>query len=235
MSSSPRERLAVALCLGASVAFAACTKKEEPTASVPYDSTKAEKKSAPAAETASARSLAERAAAAAASARADTMMKNLLRWDDPPGWTRGRPSNPMRVAEYSIPKQGRDEENAELVINTFASGPGNTVEANIDRWVRQFDPQGSKEEIVKKDREVKGLKVHTVAMNGTYKGMMMPNSPAAKPKPGYRLVGAVVEVGNGLWFFKMTGPVATVKAAEPNFDKLIDSLRKAEAPGEAAP
>ncbi|HEU4407605.1 MAG TPA: hypothetical protein VFS43_20230 [Polyangiaceae bacterium] len=238
--ASPPARLGVALLLGASVALAACSKKnEEPTASVPYDSSKVEKKAPGAAaaadDSAGKPSVGERVVQAQASARAEAAMKGVLRWNDPAGWTRNKPSNPMRVAEYVIPKKGKDTENAEMVVNTFTSGPGNTVEANIDRWVRQFEPEGSKEEVVKKDREVKGLKVHTVAMNGTYKGMMMPGSAASKPKEHYRLVGAVVEVGGGLWFFKLTGPEATVKAAEADFDKLLESLRKSDEPAGGAP
>jgi hypothetical protein len=233
--SLPLERLGLALLLGASLALGACSKKEEPTSSVPYDSSKAEKKP-PTAE-ASAKPAGERPGRAEASARetAATAAMTRLQWDDPSAWRRHRPSNPMRLAEYVIPKYGKDTEDAEMVVNTFTSGPGNTVEANIDRWVRQFDPQGSKESVTKKDREVKGLKVHTVAMNGTYKGMMMPGSAAAKAKEHYRLYGAVVEVDNGLWFFKMTGPEATVKSAEADFEKLLNTLHKAEGAGGGAP
>lgn len=235
-------RLALSLGAVAGLALAACSSKNpEPTPTSDGASTAAERPkpaaTAPADEgsTSAQPSRAERLAAAAASASAEAAMRGALRWDDPAGWVKRKPSNAMRVAEYAIPKQGKDTEDAELAINTFASAPGNTVEANIDRWIRQFDPQGSKEEVEKKSREVKGLKVHTVALNGTYKGMMMPGSPASKAKEGYRLAGAVVETPNGLWFFKMTGPQATVKAAEPAFEKLIDSLRKGDAPPGAAP
>jgi hypothetical protein len=230
-------RLGVALLLGASVALAACSKKtEEPTPSKPVETTKAEKKDAAvaSAEGSAKPPRPERLSRAEASARAEEAMKSQLKWDDPSAWRRNKPSNPMRIAEYAVPKRGKDPEDAEVVVNTFAGGPGNTVEANIDRWVRQFDPKDSKEQPVKKDREVNGFKVHVVTLNGTYKGMMMPGA-AAKAKTNYRLVGAVVEVGTGLWFFKMTGPEATVKAAEADFDKLIGSIKKNEEKEGGAP
>jgi hypothetical protein len=232
-------RLGLALCLGASVVLAACSSKNpEPTPEARGSTAEKPKPAAteasPPPSAAPRRPREERLGAA--SAAAESAVKSALKWDDPPAWVRRQPSNAMRIAEYGVPKRGKDPEDAELVVNTFASGPGNTVEANIDRWVRQFDPQGSADAVTKKDREVKGLKVHTVSLNGTYKGMMMPGSGSAKPKEKYRLVGAVVEAPNGLWFFKMTGPEATVKGAEPEFEKLIDSLRKADdAPGGAAP
>jgi hypothetical protein len=54
----------------------------------------------------------------------------------------------------------------------------------------------------------------------------MPTMPAAgAPKQGWRLVGDIVEAPSGLWFFKMTGPDATVKAAAKELDGLIDSVR----------
>ncbi|HEU4533888.1 MAG TPA: hypothetical protein VFS00_07205, partial [Polyangiaceae bacterium] len=229
-------RLGLALCLGASFALAACSSKApEPTPSATSDAAdKPKPAAAQAAPSAPPRPREERLGAA--SAAAESAVKAALRWDDPPAWVRRPPSNQMRIAEYSVPKRGKDPEDAEMVVNTFASGPGNTVDANIDRWVRQFDPQANAEAVSKKSREVNGLKVHTVSLNGTYKGMMMPGSASAKPKEGYRLVGAVVEAPNGLWFFKMTGPEATVKGAEPEFEKLVGSLRKADdAPGGSKP
>jgi hypothetical protein len=39
------------------------------------------------------------------------------------------------------------------------------------------------------------------------------------------LLGAIVETPRGPWFFKMTGARATVEAARPAFDALLDSAR----------
>jgi hypothetical protein len=45
-------------------------------------------------------------------------------------------------------------------------------------------------------------------------------------RPGYRLLGAIVEAPQGNVFFKLTGPLATVGAAEPELDALVASIRK---------
>jgi hypothetical protein len=46
-----------------------------------------------------------------------------------------------------------------------------------------------------------------------------------EPTPGSRLLGAVVEGPGGPWFFKITGPAATVTAAAPAFDAMLRSVR----------
>ena len=50
------------------------------------------------------------------------------------------------------------------------------------------------------------------------------DKPAAGPKDGYALLGAIVETVTPT-FFKLTGPEKTVNAAKADFDKFIDSLR----------
>jgi hypothetical protein len=67
--------------------------------------------------------------------------------------------------------------------------------------------------------------VTTVDVAGTYaSGMMM--GPAT-PKPGWRLLGAIVEGGpEGAVFFKLTGPARTVAAAQKDFRRLLQSLKR---------
>jgi hypothetical protein len=45
-------------------------------------------------------------------------------------------------------------------------------------------------------------------------------------KPGYRLLGAIVEAPEGNVFFKLTGPDATVGAAQAELDALVASFEK---------
>ena len=44
----------------------------------------------------------------------------------------------------------------------------------------------------------------------------------ANPKPGYRLLGAIVEGPEGAVFFKLTGPEKSVTAAEKTFRKMLE-------------
>ena len=52
----------------------------------------------------------------------------------------------------------------------------------------------------------------------------MPGAPAV-PKPDYALLGAIVESPSGSYFFKLTGPSATVANQRDRFHGLLDSVR----------
>ncbi len=47
----------------------------------------------------------------------------------------------------------------------------------------------------------------------------------AKPAPGYRLIGAIVEGPGGSVFFKLTGPAKTIAAQQKNFEQLLTSIQ----------
>jgi hypothetical protein len=47
---------------------------------------------------------------------------------------------------------------------------------------------------------------------------------AATSHPKWALLAAIAETSGTPYFFKLTGPLATVKAARPAFDAMIDSL-----------
>ena len=45
------------------------------------------------------------------------------------------------------------------------------------------------------------------------------------PKPGWRLLGAMIETPQGPWFYKLTGPEATVDHWASSFFSFAESLR----------
>lgn len=151
-----------------------------------------------------------------------------LAWSAPKEWE-AQGARPMRVATYRLPPAKGDSEPAELAIFYFGQGQGGGVDANIKRWVGQFQkPDGSpmtdKDAKTKKE-SVNGLPVTTVDVKGTYAGggpMMGPSTP----KPNHRLLGAIVEGPEGAVFFKLTGPEKTVAAAEKPFHKMLESVKK---------
>ncbi len=151
-----------------------------------------------------------------------------LTWTAPKEWE-AQGAKAMRVATYRIPAAKGDAEPGELAIFYFGQGQGGGVDANVKRWVGQFQkpdgaPIAEKEAKTKKDT-INGLPVTTVDVKGTYAGggpMMGPSTP----KPGYRLLGAIVEGPEGAIFFKLTGPEKTVAAADKSFRKMLDSVKK---------
>ena len=108
----------------------------------------------------------------------------------------------------------------------FGKGQGGSAEQNVDRWTGQFtqpDGKPSKDAAVVTIRTVNGLKQTSVDVAGTYKPAPMGGAGGAA-KPGWRLLAAVVEGDGGPWFWRLTGPEATVAAAKPQFEALLASL-----------
>jgi hypothetical protein len=127
----------------------------------------------------------------------------------------------MRTAEYLVPRAAGDTDDGECIVITFGPGQGGGVDENVNRWVAQFSGGGQP---TRTKKQINGMNVTRVETAGTYSPMRMPGMPAAPAtKPGWRLVGAIVETPSGLWFFKLTGPDATVKKAAPELDALIAS------------
>jgi hypothetical protein len=70
--------------------------------------------------------------------------------------------------------------------------------------------------------------VHLVEVTGTYDGGMTMTDAPAERLEGYMLLGAIVEGPDAPWFFKFTGPAATVEAQRDAFVGMMRSLRVEE-------
>jgi hypothetical protein len=144
-----------------------------------------------------------------------------IQWTVPQSWT-PQPERPMRVATYSIPAAAAAE-GGECAVFFFGSGQGGDVRSNIDRWVGQFKTESKPEEST---RTVNGINVTTVKVAGTYLAPSGPMMQSSGEKPGYLLIGTIVEAPEGAVFFKATGPAATMNAAEADIKALVDSVKK---------
>lgn len=149
-----------------------------------------------------------------------------LRFSVPAEWTRVPAPSDMRAAQFRVPRAGADTEDGDLVLFFFGPGQGGSADQNVDRWTGQFtqpDGKPSKDAAVVTIRTVKGLKLTSVDVAGDYKPAPMGGAGGAV-KPGWRLLAAVVEGPGGPWFWRLTGPAATVAAAKPPFDAMLASL-----------
>jgi hypothetical protein len=149
-----------------------------------------------------------------------------LRWTPPAGW-KSEGTAPMRAATYTIPPASGDHEGAECVVYFFGAGQGGSVQANIERWNGQFTgPDGKPATAHTQKRTVHGLPVTTIDVTGQYSGMGGPMAAAKTNKPGYRLLGAIIENPGGNVFLKCTGPEKTTAANERNFAQMVESFQK---------
>ena len=64
-----------------------------------------------------------------------------------------------------------------------------------------------------------------VDSSGAYTGLGGPMMASAKPVPGYRLLGAIVQGPGGAVFFKLTGPAKTIAGQEKSFNQLLASIQ----------
>ncbi|NKB67207.1 MAG: hypothetical protein GKR89_09110 [Candidatus Latescibacteria bacterium] len=144
-----------------------------------------------------------------------------LRVSLPQGWKSVEPSNSMRLAEFILPGAGGD---ASLAVFHFGRNQGGTIQSNIDRWVGQFtQPDGSPI-----GRGARTWEADTgagpatlVDVSGTYGGGM----GGQGQQPGARMLGAIVESSNGLYFFKAVGPEATLDQWDETFAGFIAQVQ----------
>jgi hypothetical protein len=159
---------------------------------------------------------------ASATPAAEQPAQRSIVFSDPPRWKRKPAAGAMRKATFEVPASGAGEPGEVSVFN-FGAGQGGGVDANVERWVKQF-PGLDPSKVKKSKRVASGLTVHVVEIDeGTFSSGM-PGGPST-PKPGWGLVGAIVEAPDGNWFFKLVGPRATVDDARGEFFGLIDGIK----------
>lgn len=150
-----------------------------------------------------------------------------LTWTLPSDWSKERPSSPIRRAQYRIPGPGGP---AECVVFYFGPGQGGDAKANVARWAGQFRrPDGSPvgDGYTTRETKVGDLAVVLVEITGTYVGGMG-GGPVGPERPDYMLLGAIADGPDAKWFFRATGPRATLEAQRPAFDRMIRSLKRGQ-------
>jgi hypothetical protein len=129
-------------------------------------------------------------------------------WTAPSAWASAANPNAMRLATYTLPGG----------VEVSVARAGGTTEANIQRWLAQFDEAGAEK---RTESTIHGLHTTIVEVAGTYEGM---SGMGGQAHPGWALLGAIVETGRSPYFFKMLGPAPAVKADHASFDALLGSL-----------
>ncbi len=138
-----------------------------------------------------------------------------ITWTVPARWQQVPHLSTMRIATYRMPHAPGDAEDPEVSVTRA----GGDTEANIARWIGQFDETGRKS-AKRTERTVAGFRVAIVEVHGSYQGMSSP-----EPEPGFAMIGAIVETPGMPHFFKLTGPSKSVDAARAELDALISSVR----------
>lgn len=149
-----------------------------------------------------------------------------LTFKAPDSWTKKQPKVRIIEVEYEAPAAKGDELGGRFTV----MGAGGSLEANIDRWIGQFDqPDGSDTKKVAKTEKFKvnGQDVSYVDIAGTYKDSPGPFA-GGKPilRENYRMLAAIVQTKDaGNYFLKLYGPKTTIAENEKAFRSIVDSLQ----------
>ena len=146
-----------------------------------------------------------------------TKIGNLLA-NVPDNWMGIRPSSSMRLMEFRL---GVAADNANLAI---FKNIGGTIDNNLERWSGQFGYSLSDSEVNIRAENINGMLVSIISITGTYTNTMAFSS-ATQPKQNYRLLGAIADTPDGLYYFKLTGPNPIITSKIEEFTRFIQSLR----------
>ncbi|NIP95665.1 MAG: hypothetical protein GWO24_20355 [Akkermansiaceae bacterium] len=131
-----------------------------------------------------------------------------------------KPKSAMRKAQFGV---GKGDKAGEIVFFYFGAGGAGGVEANVKRWFGQF--KEPLEAIAPRTEKAKAgeVPVTFVSAQGTFKSGP-PRGPAVE-KPGYALLGAIIEAKQGAIFVKFTGPRDTVETNTEAFKKMVTGAK----------
>jgi hypothetical protein len=142
-----------------------------------------------------------------------------------PGWVSEPVTSSMRKAQFRVPGAGGAD--ATLVVYWFGAQGGGGKEANIERWVGQFEqPDGSDSHAVLKSatRTVHGMEVTDIDLAGTYVAETSPGSGVRVREEGWRLLASIIVAPEGAYYAKLVGPAATVAAEAAKYKAFVDGL-----------
>ena len=141
-----------------------------------------------------------------------------------PASFKAKPTPPGGMRAAQLEYTGPDGKIAEAIFYFFGQGQGGGTQSNVDRWLGQFEEPREKINSKIDKKKISAGEVTYVEAEGTYKSGM-PGGPTT-PKPGTKLLGAILESPSGNVFVRMTGPIATVKAADADFRKMVEGALK---------
>lgn len=135
----------------------------------------------------------------------------------PAGWISETPSSSMRLAQARIPGAGGE---GQLTVFYFGAGGGGGLEANLSRWIGQVELDAGTQPR-RETFDSGSFRITWIEVEGTIKPSTMGGPTEAQP--GSRMLAAVVEGLQGPWYFKATGPAATMEAQRDAFLSMLGS------------
>lgn len=135
-------------------------------------------------------------------------------WKTPEGWEEKNPPGQMREVDFGLKR--------DPAVECYLSIVQGGIAQNVVRWYQQMEKEAISPAAVAglPTSPFLGQKGVLVDLEGTFVGMRR-----SEPKPGYRMLGIVVEEPGRTVTLKMTGPSAVVAEERESFLALAASFR----------
>ncbi len=131
-------------------------------------------------------------------------------------WAEIQSTGMFRAGTLAATVEGA-EKPVEAIFYSFPGpGGGGDTEANVKRWLGQFQgtPESKREEL-----DAGGSKITLVTATGTYNDG--PPMGAKTPRENYTLIAAIVPAGESNIFVKLTGPKDAIAKLAEGFKKMV--------------
>lgn len=148
----------------------------------------------------------------------DTLVAGEYTFEFSEPWVSQQPTSSMRAGELVY----GSEEGAPVVVFFHFAGGGGGIQANIDRWIGQFE---GTPEVSQTKEDIEGTTVHLLDASGTFMETMGggPFSGPKKAMEDYKMLAAILESDRGPVFLKVTGPSDKVAEMKEAFTALVKS------------
>jgi len=137
----------------------------------------------------------------------------------PDTWKAVKPSSSMRLMEFKV---GANNTDASMAV---FKNIGGTIDDNLERWAGQFGYELIDQDVKITNEMINGIDFHIISILGTYTNTMAFSARNSETKNNYRLLGAIANTTDGLYYFKMTGPNAIINNEIEEFSYFIQSLQ----------
>jgi gluconolactonase len=161
-------------------------------------------------------------------AKTQSVTAGPLKLAVPEAWKQKEVTSRFRLAQFTIPKVPGDAEDAEFVVYFFGAGGGGGPEANLDRWIKQFQTQERKVKLTS-GKSTQGEFI-LADVSGTWnKPIGPPIAQKTKEMPGARALSIILTgKDQNNYFLRLTGPDKTVAANADALRAAIGADAKSE-------
>lgn len=133
-------------------------------------------------------------------------------------WAAVESSGMFRAGTLQAKVEGAEKPLEAVFYHFPGPGGGGGVEANVQRWLGQFQgtPESKREEL-----DAGGKKITLVTASGTYNDG--PPMGAKTPRENYTLLAAIVPTEDSNIFVKLAGPKDVIAKIVDGFKKMVTS------------